>query len=400
MDWPSIYWVMNIKRLLISEIEKRDILRQYNLLTEDVNPEPVSTLNIDKNVNFAGGTYSEPYLLKDLAPEIQRIKDYLTSSSGKSFIVSVQISSGESQIPNTDNEKKPSVRVEPLFLATNRNNVIQKYIKNQLQPFVNSKLLVEIPTFKVEDPVVGKTAWIGQPFCPKSLIPSDDKQGYICAGSSFKPGNGTDGKPIFNWVNGKNTVYKTILDSYNKEQFVNVKIVLKELTEMKKCLDNMVIQVNYTDLSKSHTCNSAIYEIYLNDIKLTRNDGKEYASLNNDYPKSGSNPGIAAYDNEPKSVSGKRFNTFVITPEIASQILTQSIGKLNGLQKPSFTLKAKCLNPFNNRDWKGGCHEGVGNIVVTNGQKQTFRYDSSTPNAKNEIKTLVTFNACGEKLVK
>lgn len=93
---------------------------------------------------------------------------------------------------------------------------------------------------------------------------------------SFKPGNGTDGKPIFNWVNGKNTVYKTILDSYNKEQFVNVKIVLKELTEMKKCLDNMVIQVNYTDLSKSHTCNSAIYEIYLNDIKLTRNDGKEY----------------------------------------------------------------------------------------------------------------------------
>ena len=80
---------------------------------------------------------------------------------------------------------------------------------------------------------------------------------------------------------------------------------------------------------------------------------------------------------------------------IASDILTQSIGKLNGLQKPSFTLRAKCLNPFNNRDWKGGCHEGVGNIVVINGQKQTFRYDSSTPNGKNEIKTLATFNACG-----
>lgn len=40
-------------------------------------------------------------------------------------------------------------------------------------------------------------------------------------------------------------------------------------------------------------------------------------SLNNDYPKSGKQSAYCAYDNEPKSVSGKRFNTFVITPEIA-----------------------------------------------------------------------------------
>ena len=398
MDWPSIYWVMNIKRLLISEIEKRDILRQYNLLTEDVNPEPVSTLNIDKNVNFAGGTYSEPYLLKDLAPEIQRIKDYLTSSSGKSFIVSVQISSGESQIPNTDNEKKPSVRVEPLFLATNRNNVIQKYIKNQLQPFVNSKLLVKIPTFKVEDPVVGKTAWIGQPFCPKSLIPSDDKQGYICAGSSFKPGNGTDGKPIFNWVNGKNTVYKTILDSYNKEQFVNVKIVLKELTVMKKCLDNMTIDVNY--VGTDHKCNSAIYEMYIKgnlnrtDTLLLRNDGKTYASINNNFtsPFITATPKLGAYDNDPKAVGGNRYNRFIVTSEIASSLISDGSSE--------FIISAKCKNPYNNPDHSGGCHDGVGNILVTNGNGVKFPYTLTTPKGKDEVKSLPAINACGEKLVK
>jgi hypothetical protein len=387
---------MNIKRLLISEIEKRDILRQYNLLTEDVIP--VSSLNIDKNVNFAGGTYSEPYLLKDLAPEMQRIKDYLTSSSGKSFIVSVQISSGESQIPNTDNEKKPSVRVEPLFLATNRNNVIQIYIKNQLQPFVNSKLLVEIPTFKVEDPVVGKTAWIGQPFCPKSLIPSDDKQGYICAGSSFKPGNGTDGKPIFNWVNGKNTVYKTILDSYNKEQFVNVKIVLKELTVMKKCLDNMTIDVNY--VGTDHKCNSAIYEMYIKgnlnrtDTLLLRNDGKTYASINNNFtsPFITATPKLGDYDNDPKAVGGNRYNRFIVTSEIASSLISDGSSE--------FIISAKCKNPYNNPDHSGGCHDGVGNILVTNGNGVKFPYTLTTPKGKDEVKSLPAINACGEKLVK
>jgi hypothetical protein len=387
---------MNIKRLLISEIEKRDILRQYNLLTEDVIP--VSSLNIDKNVNFAGGTYSEPYLLKDLAPEMQRIKDYLTSSSGKSFIVSVQISSGESQIPNTDNEKKPSVRVEPLFLATNRNNVIQTYIKNQLQPFVDSKLLVKIPTFKVEKPVVGKTAWIGQPFCPKSLIPSDDKQGYICAGSSFKPGNGADGKPIFNWVNGKNTVYKTILDSYNKEQFVNVKIVLKELTVMKKCLDNMTIDVNY--VGTDHKCNSAIYEMYIKgnlnrtDTLLLRNDGKTYASINNNFtsPFITATPKLGDYDNDPKAVGGNRYNRFIVTSEIASSLISDGSSE--------FIISAKCKNPYNNPDHSGGCHDGVGNILVTNGNGVKFPYTLTTPKGKDEVKSLPAINACGEKLVK
>jgi hypothetical protein len=390
---------MDIKRLLISEIEKRDILRQYNLLTEDV--VPISAINIDKNVNFAGGYYSEPYLLKDLGPEIEKIKNYLTAGNGKLFLVNVQISSGESRIPNTDNEKRPSVHVEPLVLATNRNKTITTYIKNQLQSFVDSKLLVNIPTFRFLPSVIGGTEWIGQPFCPKSLIPADDKQGYICTKSSFKPGNGADGKPIVNWVNGKNMVYKPILDTYLKEQFVNVKISLKELTEMKKCLDNMSIDVNY--VGTTHTCNSAIYKIYIkgnlnkNSTLLLRNDGKNYASLNNEFssPIMKEIPKLGEYDNNPKSVGGNRYNRFIITPEIATTLISDG--------STSFIISVQCINPENNKDkrWGVGCHEGAGDVIVTNGNGIKIPYkDVKTPTGKDQTITLLPINACGEKLVK
>jgi hypothetical protein len=261
---------------------------------------------------------------------------------------------------------------------------------------------VNIPTFRVAMPVIGKTEWIGQPFCPKSLIPADDKQGYICAKSSFKPGNGNDGKPIVNWFNGKNTVYKSTLDSYLKEQFVNVKIMLTELTEMKKCLDNMTIDVDY--VGNTHTCNSAIYKIYIkgnlnktgNGVLLLRNDGKDYASLNNHYssPAIKENPNLGKYDNNPKETSGHRFNKLIVTPEIASTLISDG--------STSFIISAQCINPENNNDkrWGVGCHESVGNIVITNGNGQKFTYEAKTPKIKNQVISLVPINACGENKVK
>ena len=368
---------MGYKRFILSELEKKEILGQYDILTEQVNPEPVSTMSVDKNVQFPGGYWSEKHLPATLGPEVEKVKTYLKSGKGKIYLVSVTIESGESQLPNVDAEAG-SKAVEPLYLATKRNESIQKYITTQLQSFVDAKLLMTLPKFKVASPKIGATPFVGTEFCPKGSTEEQQR-----------------GECVKKYRAGKTTTYKSYAEKYLSEQYVRVTLKLEELTGMKKCLDNMVIQVNYSDLSKKHTCNSAIYEIFLNDIKLLRNDGKGYASLNNLYNKAGDYPGIAAYDNDPRSQGGTRTNTFVITPDIATDILTQSIAKSNGLKKPSFTLKAKCLNPFNNRDWSGGCHEGVGNIIVTNGQKQTFRYDSSTPNAKNEVKTLATFNACG-----
>ena len=63
---------MDIKRLLISEIEKRDILRQYNLLTEDV--VPISAINIDKN--YAEAYYNRGYTYELMNDFDNARKDY------------------------------------------------------------------------------------------------------------------------------------------------------------------------------------------------------------------------------------------------------------------------------------------------------------------------------------
>ena len=392
---------MNIKKILISEIEKRDILRQYSILTEEA--PPISQLNIDKNVNFPSGYYKEKYLIKDLTPEITKIRDYLTAGSGKAFMVSVSISSGESQIPNSDNEKKPPVRVEPLVLSTNRMGSIKNYITTQLQSFVDSKLLISIPNFNVATPVVGKTAWIGQPFCPKNLIPANDTQGYICSKPTFNPGKDASGKQIVNWATGKKTIYKTIYDSYLSEQFINVKIVLKDVSETKKCLDNMTIDINYiSGGAVAHRCNSALYKIFIKGnlnktgygTLLLRNDGKDYASLNNDYTTQDMKnyPKLGEYDNNPTSLGGSRYNKFVITSEIASTLISDG--------STSFIISAQCINPtnYNDKTWKNGCHDGVGNILVTNGNGEKIPYkDIRTPKGLNQVVTLLPINACGKK---
>ena len=391
---------MNIKKLLITEIEKRNILSQYGIIVEEANP--VTSLTIDKYVTFRGGYYSEKYLGNELPTQIYKIQQFLKEKQGKSFLVDVILESSESKIPNTDNENG-GVRVEPLFLAKKRNETIKKYITTQLQSFVDEKLIVNMPKFTVIEPKQGNTKWIGQPFCPQNLLPKDDTQGYICKEKNFRPGKDDSGKPIPNWETGKDTTYKELKQKYITEQNIRVKIEVRELIDMKKCLDNMTIEVNYTDLSKQHVCNSAIYEIYIkgnlnkNSSKLTRTDGKGYASLNNDYKEAESfGYGLINYDNEPEpdKRGGKRYNKFIVTTEIAAKLISDG--------STSFIISAKCINPLKKHthpQWKDGCHVGVGNIVITNGRGEKTEYNSKTPTGKNEEKVLKAINACGGELV-
>lgn len=390
--------IVNIKKLLITEIEKRNILSQYGIIVEEANP--VTSLTIDKYVTFRGGYYSEKYLGNELPTQIYKIQQFLKEKQGKSFLVDVILESGESQIPNTDNENGGK-KVDRGFLAIKRNETIKKYITTQLQSFVDNKLLVKIPEFKIFPPKIGNTPWVGQPFCPKNLLPTEDTQGYECLKSTFKPGKDTNNKPIVNWISGKQKVYKETSDLYLKEQYIRVKIEVKELTEMKKCLDNMTIEVNYTDLTKKHICNSSIYEIYIkgnlnkNSSKLTRTDGKGYASLNNDSRNAAKyDSKLINYDNEPDNWRGKRYNKFIVTTEIAAKLISDG--------STSFIISAKCINPLNisHVQWGDGCHKGVGNIVITNGKGEKTEYNSETPTGKNEVKELKAINACGEPVAK
>ena len=87
-----------------------------------------------------------------------------------------------------------------------------------------------------------------------------------------------------------------------------------------------------------------------------------------------------------------RYNKFLISPEIATSLIADG--------STSYIISAKCLNPLSNKGWSGGCHKGVGNIVITNGNGEKFPYDAITPNGKDEVKELLTINACGKGVAK
>lgn len=380
---------MNLKKILISEVEKKDILSQYGIITEQTTPSDILSVNV--RVNFKGGYHSKDYanFKETLDPELLKVQNFLKSGKGKAFIVKVIVGSGESKIPNTDNEKSPpNNKLNPGDLSKYRQSTIQTYIDNYLGSYVKSGILISKPTVIATKPVIGKTEWIGQPFCPKDKIPSDDTQGYICAKSDFVPS-----PEVKNWSQGKTTVYKSVFDAYVTEQYINVKIELKEIpSTIIECLNNMKIQVNYTDISKKHKCNSSVYEIKVNGIKLTRDDGKPYASLNNNNDQYDNNPGTCKGDSGTDNTC-MRYNTFIVDNKLSTSILTST--KFVAGEVPKFNISATCMNPNNNPAWGGGCHEGVGNIVIINGKGQRFDYTSATPNKKGETASLRSIDACG-----
>jgi hypothetical protein len=400
---------MNIKKILITELEKKKILKMYGVLKEDT-PTPVvepksNELLIDNNVKFPAGFYSKKYLAQsELPKEIAKIIQYLKSNNS-AFVVDITTESSESKIPNTDKElglPSPKNRVNTGYLSKKRSESIVKYIKDSLAPYTGpNKLILELPKLNIGEAKLGGTKWIGQPFCPQKLLPSDDTQGYACLEKDFNPGDG-----VVNWTNGKESVYKETAEQYKREQSIRVIIkVIKMDRGSKKCLDNMTIEVNYTNLAKKHTCNSAIYNIFIRGdlskypadrpgILLRRDDGAAYASLNNNSPQAKNvHPDLIKFDNsptDPNMVSKERYNKFIITPEIATSLLTDGSTK--------FIISAKCRNLHNNPAWNGGCHEGVGNIIITNGKGVPHPYDEATPKGNNEVKTLVPIDACGTKV--
>lgn len=172
------------------------------------------------------------------------------------------------------------------------------------------------------------------------------------------------------------------------KESVEIKTVSIAKEEVKGCFKDAKIEVNYT--GKGHKCNYAVYEIYANGVKINRNDGKDYASLNNDGDE---------FDNK-KSEDGDpehRFNTFII-----DQITADKFVNYNNLitYQGNLQLDAKCVlrNPNLSAGWakKGGCHDGVGNIKV-NANGKEFEKKSKTPNLYGESINIAYFPVCKEE---
>ena len=424
-----------MRKLIISELEKKTILKRYGIINEQNKPvssnvivqtpqnESAEVMKIDKNVTFPAGYYNQSYLEQsDISGEIKRVIDFLEKAKNlkntSTYLVNLIIKSGESRIPNTDKEKN-GVKVDPGILATERSNTIVTYVKNLLAPYVGNVLPKDVePT--VNTPEIGKTEWIGQPFCPANKLQADDKQGYACTAQTFRPGPN-----IQNWYNGKNKEYKSIFDEYRKEQYIRVIITVNQITtppppptetnpggEDKPCLFNMQLWLNYE--GQGHTCNSAVYELKLigdkgGEILLTRasksksgaiDDGKsQYASLNNNGNesralfKSGENVELKSYDNEdPDSKSynngGHRYNMFLIPNDVKTTLKNSTV----------FTLMGRCINPTKHKakeKWKWNCHTAVGLIKIIPGNGQESIYGVQTPSDTKEVAELLRFDECG-----
>ena len=419
-------------RLIISESEKKQILTLYGVrLNEQIKTQVQKSTTVadlgtevkswKSNVMFPAGYYNQTYVEKSEIPnQINEVVDFLNQNSSdptyRSFVVSVEISSGESRIPNTDKESglpSPKNRVDTGFLAQERSKTIVNYVTSLLK---NTKVNVK-PI--INTPKIGETKWVDNTefkFCPSTKLPNGDTQGYACLEKTFNPANG-----FSNWQSGKESKYKSIADKFKTEQFVSVSIMVNELRKPPKpsdpvlnapCLTGMIIDIDYDE--GGHECNAAVYEVYFKGNKdttagtlIVRNDGAKYASLNNDAKKAkelykGDKEllsKVLAFDNNPKDQAGKRYNRFIISNEI--------VQKLKNEGSTEFDITLKCHNPLNlfnpmyGTKPKGlGCHTNVGKVKITNGNGQQYVHNNRTPNEKDKFQRMVTIDSCGKKIIK
>ncbi|NBO36695.1 hypothetical protein EBU91_04075 [bacterium] len=286
------------RRLIISEQEKKEILKQYVIRNLIKEIEIKAGESITTKITFSGGKYLETSgNFSELTNNVTAIKDFCNKvPNGK--IVEVVVEAGESQIPNTDNELNGK-RVDVGYLSKKRYEVIKQYLTKTFDNWKKSDPNFKKPEKFVEiEPVIGATKWLDNEagFCPSAVVNAKDPkdtQGYMCISKDFDPENGKE-----NWKTGKSTTYLTIKDAFISEQFMKVTFRLGEAQNTVvegppklECLSGMIIEYNYdsvVEISKDekgvdnvHCCSRGKFNITANGIKLTRIDGLKYANINN-----------------------------------------------------------------------------------------------------------------------
>ena len=207
--------------------------KNYKLLLNE------SAKSFKFNLKFKGGYYSNSIdSFGELNKNIDKIVAEVKNSKNQKLL-RVVIRSGESAVPNTDNELNGK-RVEPGYLSQKRFETIKSFVTNKFKQLQKIYPKLQSVTFDPDtSPKVGKdiilkksgTSFIGQKFCPKDKIDiKTDPQGYTCTDKNFVPGEN-----IKNWTQGKETDYADIKQKYIDDQFVEVELFLDTvLTEEQK----------------------------------------------------------------------------------------------------------------------------------------------------------------------
>jgi predicted transcriptional regulator len=334
-----------MKKLLITEDDKKHILNLYGLLTEAIDPNSGGTTTI--NNYYPSGWYTlgnkDTQSGKIIQNQLDEILVQVTEFAKKypNSIVSVKFISQESAIPNKDNEGKAGGGyLEVGGLSDLRKQYLEAHIKKYFDNLKANGVIgqtVEVPPIEYErKPIV--TAWVGTPFCPANATKEQQR------GECYKK-----------YKAGEKTTYKDYFNKYQKEQSSQLEITVKLKEEPKittttidygKCAVQLKIRV----WVESHNCQNAEFFIFANDLLLYNTQGGMTANLNNAGTSRGIpifdaeylNPGYGELKNGDGTFSygygikklsgdkeGSRSDTFTITKEQSLELLKKSDGKIN-----------------------------------------------------------------------
>jgi hypothetical protein len=343
-------------KLVISEQERNHIRSLYGLITEADTPTTQETassgLKFDKTINFAPGYYRTkgPVTTKagttynwdvdqTLKADLEKVKEFLKNNP-TGYIVEVNLYSGESQIPNNDNEQG-GTKVDSNYLNTARLNSLKNYINPIFESW--KKEGITQTDFKINEfKEIGKTPWVGTPFCPANT--TDTRS---CSTTYYNKVKSNDPTTL-EWKK-----------KYDSEQYFRVIIEVKKVeapvvtgdtptvtggtpTQITEdCAAGLRIRV---DVAK-HNCNNAEFFVFLNDTMLYNVDGGFTANGNNSnsfiWSDSGKkirakrlNPGYGRLGTTKYGIlgdlQGARYDEFIVTPEQSKEIIKNSPdGKIN-----------------------------------------------------------------------
>lgn len=275
------------RKLLITEDDKKHILSLYGLIKEE--PDPISetstsAFKIDKTINFAPGYYRHkgPVTTKtgaiydwdvdnELNVDLQKIREFLKNNP-TGYVVEANLYSGESRIPNSDNEKG-ATPVKEGYLNDARLNSLKSYL-NPIFELWKTEGITKTD-FKINEyKKIGDTKWVDTPFCPANT--TNERSCTTTYFAQLKAGNQT----------AKD--YKT---KYDAEQYFRVIIEVKKVDDPKPpelpsdsgdtvsegCATGLEVVIYV----KSHNCQNAEYLVYANNTLLTNLSGGFTANLNN-----------------------------------------------------------------------------------------------------------------------
>lgn len=270
--------------LLLHELATKKNYLIFEQETEKLNssktPKKVESESFPISFLFPTGFHSENSvdskggsIVSQVAKAFNSLKEFMKKYD-KPKIFNVVISSGESAVPNRDNERRDNrgigAKLERGDLARMRSETIEKLFRINFKELVDEGLITNIPEIKIEEPILGTS----------TIKNSEDAL---------------------------------------KEQFVKANFIVKGIVKpptTEECDLNVQIKIEYKPVGdndpKYHCCDEAEFTLLLNGIpiKLQGKDTDVF-SLNNKTMGGDS--------------CGSRVQLLYIDPETAKQVLAVKV---------------------------------------------------------------------------